>query len=313
MLSRIANNLFWMVRYLERALHTARYVNVHYFSTLDAPLLSRKEFVLDSISSMTGLAYEYEDKGEDLDDEELVYRITMDENNPVSIKTAIFCARENARGARDTISSELWESVNKFYHSVNAYNHTNLNHEQVLGYTDMVVDQCLIVQGYISHTLLHNDIWSLVQLGMSIEAAGQLTRILIAKAKDILRVENQNLGKPVETYQCITLLKSAEAFDMSRIFYKNVPNLTDTLEFLILNKDFPRSLIYNLEAVSTCLNKIKMIKGNEKGSPEFFAGKMNATFSYLTVEDIEEDILPFLEKTLDDVYKLGELIIRRLS
>ncbi|MFN6947181.1 MAG: alpha-E domain-containing protein, partial [Cytophagaceae bacterium] len=140
MLSRIANSLLWTGRYLERAQYTARYIHVHCFGALDAPILSRKEFVLDSITTMTGLSYEYPDKGKNINNNELIYRATLDEFNPVSIKASVFKARENARGARDILSSELWESINKFYHCVNAWNSKKMSEDDILGYTEMIVE-----------------------------------------------------------------------------------------------------------------------------------------------------------------------------
>jgi uncharacterized alpha-E superfamily protein len=177
----------------------------------------------------------------------------------------------------------------------------------------MVVEQSLIVQGYIAHTLLHDHTWYLLRLGKHIEAAAQITRILIAKSKDIIAANQTGLGKAVETYQIITLLKTTEAFDMSRIHYKDVPNFTDTLEFLILNKEFPRSIHYSLESVHRSLQNIQLPSEDFKKSPEFFVGKKNSSFSYMTVEDIENEVLPFLERTLKDIYYMGELIIHKLS
>lgn len=302
-----------MGRYLERAQHTARYVHAHYFSALDAPILSRKEIVMDSINKMTGLSYEYDDKGKNLTDAEIIYRIALDESNAVSIKTSIFNARENARGARDILSSELWESINRFYHNVNSYHKKEMTEEDILSFTEMVVDNCSIVNGYIDHSLLHNHTWSMIQLGIRIEAAGQLNRILIAKVDDIEKAKKQKLGKAIETYQCITLLKSAEAFDMSRVHYKAVPNLKDTLEFLILNKEFPRSIIYNLKEINKSLQKIKELKEDKKDSPEFFIGKLYSEFNFLTIEEVEGEITEFLEKTLDKVYLLGKMVEKRIS
>src|SRR5690606_24802536 len=155
---------------------------------------------------------------------------------PVSIKTCIFNARENARGARDILSSELWESINKFYHHVNLYSDKQMTEEDILSSTEMVVDNCAIVNGYIDHSLLHNHTWSMIQLVIRIEAARHLLRVLIAKVDDIHKAEYQKLGKAIDTYQCITLVKSSEGCDMSRIDFKSVPNVTDTLEFRLLNK-----------------------------------------------------------------------------
>ena len=236
MLSRIANSLFWMGRYLERAQHTARYMHVHYFSALDAPALSKNEFVLHSIGTMTGLTLAFQENEANVLDETPLFKVTLDGSNPVSILSAVFNARENARGARDILSSELWESINKFYHAVNTYSGNKISEDQILSFTEMVVENCAIVNGYIDNSLLHDDTWSLIQLGIHLEAAGQLTRILISKVTDIKKSSEAVSGAELETYQCITLLKSVEAFDMSKIHYKAVPNLKDTLEFLVLNK-----------------------------------------------------------------------------
>ncbi|MFL5727986.1 MAG: alpha-E domain-containing protein [Cytophagaceae bacterium] len=310
MLSRIANSLLWMGRYLERAQHTSRYINVHYFSSLDAPVLSRKEFVLHSICDMTSLEADF---SADFDDHDIIFKIMMDEHNPVSIKSCIVNARENARGARDVLSSELWESINKFYHSVNSFPTKNLSEEKILDFTQMVCSQTAIVNSYIENSLLHNDTWSLIRLGTHIEAAGQISRIIISKMTDIKKAGKEKLGKAVENFQSVTLLKSTEAYDMSRIHYKTMPSLTHTLEFLILNREFPRSIIYNLEEVDAGLRKIKIGAMEQKESPDFFSGKLISSFKFLTIEEIEPDILPFMEKTLTDIYYLGSLVEKKIA
>lgn len=312
MLSRIANSLLWMGRYLERAEHTARYLHTHYFSALDAPTLSRKDFILNSVSSMTGLKYEFPEENA-LKDSELIYMITLDESNPVSIMYSICKARENARGARDILSSELWESVNKFYHQVMEFQDMVLTEETILSFTEMVVDNCAIVNGYIHKSLIHDNTFYMIKLGMHIEAAGQISRILISKVEDIQNAEDLNLGKTIEDYQCVTLLKSVEAFDMSRQYYRAVPNLRDSLEFLLLNGDFPRSVSYNLAEVKKCLSKIKLDELEVNEGSEFFAGKLHANFAFLTIDEIQGDIKKFLEKTLNDIYKLGSLVINGMS
>lgn len=311
MLSRIANSLFWMGRYLERAEHTARYAKVHYYSSLDAPLSQKKEFVLESILNMTGLFDQYKRNRETLIDDEVVNLICIDESNPLSIKNALNNARENARGARDCISSELWESINKFYHMVNAFTKDDLLREGIYNFSDRVMENCSIVNSKIDNTLLHNEVWSLIHLGIHIERASQIARILIAKVYDIAKAENQKLGKAAENYQCIMLLKSAEAFDMSRTYYKSSPNLKDTIEFLILNGDFPRSICYNLSEISKCLHKISTSKLDERDSLEFYVGKIQSAYSYLTVEEIEDDVLIFLRDTLSKIYTIGEMLEKK--
>lgn len=305
MLSRIANSLFWMGRYLERAQHTARFVKVHYYSSLDAPLMLKKEFVLESILNMTGLSVEYKRAHTGLIDGEVSKFISIEETNPFSIKNCISNARENARGAKGLLSSELWEAINKFYHYINNFSEKDLEQEGIALFTENTVEYCSIVNGYIDNTLLHNDTWALIHLGMHIERAGQITRILSSKVKDLAKVEKQKLGIPIETYQCITLLKSAEAFDMSRIHYKCIPNFKNTMEFLILNKEFPRSICYNINEIKKSLARLGFAKSGDKDSLEFFVGKTASALNYLTIEEIEKSIGEFLKETLEQIYFIG--------
>lgn len=305
MLSRIANSLFWMGRYLERAQHTARYVKVHYYSSLDAPLMLKKEFVLESILTMTGLTGEYKKSQLEMTDIEVAKYIAINEKNHFSIKNCIGYARENARGAKGSLSSELWEAINKFYHYVNGFTDKDIEKNGLAAMAEKTVEYCAIVNGYIDNTLLHNDTWALIHLGMHIERAAQITRILGAKVNDLKEIEKQKLGKAVETYQCITLLKSAEAFDMNRFHYKAIPNFRNSMEFLILNKEFPRSICYNFNEINKSLSILGFAKKIETDSVEFFVGKTVAAFNYLTIDEIEDNLSEFLKSTLDTVYAIG--------
>jgi uncharacterized alpha-E superfamily protein len=311
MLSRIANSLYWMGRYLERAEHTARYTKVHYFSTLDAPLAQRKEFVLESILRMTGLLYEFKSKNDRLVDEEVVYTISLDESNLVSIKSSINSARENARGARGSISGELWESINKFYHYVNNYTKTDLKRTGIYNFSDKILENCAVVNGYIDNSLIHNEVWAFIHLGIRIERASQITRILISKLSDMEKEENSPLEKAAESYQCMTLLKSAEAFDMSRTYYQSSPNYKNTLEFLILNNDFPRAISYNITRIGKFLSKINPIKSNEKDSLEFTINKISSYYKYLTIEEIEKDVSGFLYNTLGNINNISDQVSKK--
>lgn len=306
MLSRIANSLFWMGRYLERADQSARYIKVHYYSALDAPLASKQEFIYESILTMLGLDEEYKKSSKNYQEDKINVLIALDEANPVSIKSSVIYARENARGARDSISSELWGAINKFYHFVNGFNEKDLKKEGIYYFADKIMENCSIVTGYIDNTLLHDETWSLIRLGIHLERASQTTRVMYSKVKDIKKIEKQKLGKSIESYHCVTMLKSVEAFDMSKIYYRAVPNMHDALEFLILNKDFPKSISYNLRHINSCVGKISTVKNIYPGTLEFEIGKLLAAYSYRTMEEIEEDTIGFLEETLSQIYEMGK-------
>lgn len=311
MLSRIANSLFWMGRYLERAEHTARYTKVHYFSSLDAPLALRKEYVLESILKMTGLLYEYKLKSPVLVDEEVLYTISLEDSNHVSIKSSVNMARENARGARDSLSGELWESINKFYHYVNKVNKSEFKRIGIYNFADKILENCAVVNGYIDNSLLHNEVWAFIHLGIHIERANQISRMLLAKIHDIEKEENKTLGKAAESFQCVTLLKSAEAFDMSRTYYQSVPKLRDTLEFLILNNEFPKAIKFNLTRLLKFLHKINHSRLEQKESLEFLVGKIISTYDYLLIEEIEKDVSGFLNETIANVNMISGMISKK--
>ena len=116
MLARVANNLFWMGRYIERSEHVARYLNVNYFSSLDAPneLSQSRQFVLRSLLFMA--SDPVTDPNIELDEGQVLFDIALNKEKPDSIINYLQYARENANSARDLISTELYESLNKFYH-----------------------------------------------------------------------------------------------------------------------------------------------------------------------------------------------------
>lgn len=305
MLSRIANSLFWMGRYIERAEHMARYTRVQYFSALDAPIAQKKEMVLESILNMSGLDEMYKKDHETLVDEEVLTFLTTDINHPFSIISNISFARECARGARDTLSSELWESINKYYHAVNDFSMKADIDEDIYDFSMLVMDHSSIVKGYIDNTLFRDLEWSVISLGIHLERAMQITRILISKLEDIERMDKTLLNTALENYQWSTLLKACESFDMCRRFYKTSPNRKTCIEFLLLNQVFPKSLAFNLSEVQSHLEILNLHNMDDKNTIEFYIGKLRAQFQYLQYEEIEVNAMDFMNETIGKLYTIG--------
>lgn len=308
MLSRIANSLFWMGRYIERAEHMARYTRVQYFSALDAPISQKKDMVLESILSMSGLDKVYKKDHEKLIDEDILQYVTVDMNNPFSIVSNINYARENTRGARDTLSTELWESVNKYYHAVNDFSMKASIDEDVYDFSMLILDHSAIVKGYIDNTLFRNLEWSSISLGIHLERAIQITRVMISKLEDIDRMDKSQLNTAMEIYQWSTMLKACESFDMCRRHYKTSPNRKICVEFLVLNQFFPKSLLFNLSEVQMHLQILGLHNSSDKNTIEFYVGKMVALFQYLQYEEIEFKTKEFMDETISKLYTIGERI-----
>lgn len=304
MLSRIANSLFWMGRYLERVEHLARFAKVQYHTSLDAPTSLNKERVFASMLEMMWLPANYCKRNE----KETLFHISIASTNNFSLLSQLNSARENARGARDTISSELWEAINTYYHKLQSLNQKTFEPEVFVEAIEVVISNSAIIKGLIENTLFHRDERSLICEGMHIERAIQINRILLAKLKDIKLIEKSNIEQAAELYQWGTLLKCAESFDMCHRYYRKVPNRRNSLEFLLFNHSFPKSVAYNLVQVKRHLKKITSVNNETVGSPAYILGKLVAQFQYTTIDDVEGDIENYIEAQLNEIYHIAAAI-----
>lgn len=306
MLSRIANNLFWMGRYLERIEHTARYTKVNYFSSMDAPISISKDLVLHSILKMNGSKL----PKKDFNEQNVLQNIAFEKNNPASIINSVTFARENARGARDIISTELWESINKYYHFVLNYNQEAYRTTRLYDFTQNSIEQLTIIKGQMDATLVHNEVWSIIKLGIYLERAAQILRAIRTKWDDIQTLKgNEKENISLLSHQLAALLRGLESFDMSRKHYRRAPNLSDSLEFLILNNKFPRSVTSCLRKVCEQITEISVSKTPSKNSAEFLANKKYAQLKHLSIEEILEDVPGFISKTEQEIYLIGVKLV----
>ncbi|MGB5243149.1 MAG: alpha-E domain-containing protein [Lutimonas sp.] len=298
MLSRVANNLYWMGRYIERAEHIARYSKEIYFSSLDAPILETydRNFVLDSMLYMTGI-FDFEYQKE----EEVLYKIGLDPENSNSILSNITFARENARGARNAISTGLWENLNRFYHLVNDYPVEKYLTTGFYEFSQMVLDQTSILRVKIYDSLLHDEEWAVILLGMYTERVLQVIRIINAKLHDIYKIEQSGIPVTELSFEWTTLLRCTESFDMNRKYYAKTPNSKQVLEFLIVNPNCPRSLAFSLNGIRKYIKKLIRNESSNPNSISFKIGKLNEKYNYLTYDDYKDDIYGLLNDTQEKI------------
>ncbi len=252
MLSRVANSIYWMSRYLERAENVARFINVNLNLMLDM----RAEFddQWAPLISITGdnefFAKHYDAPTRD----NVLHFLTFNRDNPNSILSCLRFARENARSVREVISSEMWEQVNNFYLMVrDAANvdSTNIINNQF--YTDVKMASHLF-DGITEATMSHGEPWHFLQVGELLERADKTSRILDVKYYMLLPGPRA-VGYAIDNIQWAALLKSASAFEMYRKHSKQI-DPTKVAEFLILNRDFPRSILSCLLRANYSLNCI---------------------------------------------------------
>ncbi|PSR53086.1 alpha-E domain-containing protein [Adhaeribacter arboris] len=308
MLSRIGNSLFWMGRYIERAEHVARYTKVHYVSSLDAPLALNKENTLESILDLMGQQADYYQKYGQLTDDDVLCFITIDDNNPSSIVSTVNLIRENARGTRDSISMEIWEAINRFYHSINKYDATRFQQKGIFSFSREVEENSSVIKGLIANTLIRDEVWMLISLGINLERAVQICKMILTTLYDVEKIDPAKRGGPAENYQWTMLLKSAQAFDMYKRYYKTNTWRRNILDFLLFNATFPKSLAYNLSYIQKNVQSIAFQEAKGKDSITFKVGKSAAQLQFMTIEEVEDDTIGFLNKALDKLYKLGRLL-----
>jgi uncharacterized alpha-E superfamily protein len=307
MLARVANCLYWMGRYVERTEHLARYLNVQYFSTLDAPMSQNKDFVLRSIMNMAGIKYDFD---EPIIEEDVLVKFALDPDNSTSIIAAVNAGRENARSIRSVISTELWESINKYYLFVNNYPVDDYKTHSLYDFCIQAIQHCAIIRANIDNTLIHDDVFSCITLGIHLERANQVARILSNKLYDIQFLTLGEDNHPIENYQYTITLKVLQAFDMSHRYYKAPPTRKSTCEFLISNKYFTRSIAYNMEQVKEILKSLSQKRIVVQDSLEFKIGKLANYYKYVEYHEISDNMQGFLHQAIDEIFKLHSLLER---
>jgi len=308
MLSRLANHLFWMGRYLERGEHLARYVKVQYFQVLDAPREMNKELALRSIIFMVGGIKQYFQKYDKLVDEVVLQFCCFDKKNEYSITNVTNLARDNARSARDMISQESWEAINRFHHNLSTYSVSEFVHDRHYDFCQYVIENVVIVKGLLQNTLLHDSVWSMINIGIHLERAIQINQIILAKLRDIQTTNPNDLARNLlKNYHLNNLLHCAGGFDISRKMYKRLPDRHNVIELLILHPEFPKSIAYNLNALHHHIKVIQEKPGSSQDSALFHTGKLASQLQYTTTGEILANQIDYLEDLRNKLYEIGDL------
>lgn len=310
MLARVANNLFWMGRYLERAEHISRFLNVNYFASLDAPneLSQSRQFVLKSILFMADDPVE--DMDAQLNEDEVLFDVGLNPDKHYSVLSCLKYARENAAASRDLISTELYEAINKIYHSVSNYPKSVFVTNGLYDLTTRITVETASLRAKIRETMLRDEVYAIIMMGVKIERAIQVIRIINSKYNDALLSKFSFEDSIKNSFEWVTLLKCVQSHDMMRRYYKTTPTSYSTLSFLILNASCPRSVMSSLNSID-CY--IKVLHGSDlpkKGTTAFLIAKMKAKYTFMEGEEIEEDMQEFIEEIILSLNEISESMVK---
>jgi len=294
MLSRVANSVYWMNRYIERAENVARFVEVNSYLTLDLPSGTDEQWA--PLVQTAGDLEPFRERYGEPTRGSVVYFLTLDEENPNSILSCLRAARRNARTVREIISSEMWEQVNVFAMLMEAAraNPEPINDPHTF-YTEIKKASHLF-KGITDGTMTHNEAWHFGRMGRLIERADKTSRILDVKYY-ILLPDLQDVGTPYDSVQWAALLKSASALEMYRKRHGLI-SPPRVAEFLTLDREFSRAVLFCL--VRT-LESLRKITGSGSGTftndAEKRLGRLCAELNYADIQDIiAEGLHEFLDR-----------------
>ncbi len=269
MLSRVAQNIYWMTRYVERAEDTARLINVNTNLLLDLPRTTTFGWL--PLIFIIGAENQFFEKDPHrlADESNVVKFLINDRDHPGSIISSLAAARENLRTTRDTVPQEAWEQINSLY--IYARDHLP-NRRGRYEFLRRVIHGAQQIGGLLAGVMSRTDAYDFVRLGHYLERADMTTRILDVRSANLLSPAGQSQTQtqtqtqtsvapqeeqdPFDSIQWMSVLKSLSAYQMYRQQVRVRVNGPDVLKFLLQDESFPRAVAFCLRQLDICLRKL---------------------------------------------------------
>jgi uncharacterized alpha-E superfamily protein len=313
MLSRVAENLFWMSRYLERAENVARLLDIGLFLELDAPSPAVEdgsapvEIALHILACREAFhsAHQAPDRGA------VLGFLTFDRTNPQSILSMIALARENARGTQESLGVDAWSEVNRLYLYLSSQRAQRRFHASPSAFYTTIKQSCILFDGLIQNTLARDEVYHFLQLGRYLERVNVMGRILHAKCQPHKPGTASN-DVAMELIRWTGLLRSCSAYGAYLRVERDRVEPVGVIRFLVLNPDFPRATRF---CVARCRNSLQEIAGGDDdeyaSEAERLLGRLDGELRYIDVGEIfERGLIPFLDSIQTTCRRVGEEIQR---
>lgn len=302
MLSRVADSLFWMSRYLERAENAARLVDVHLNFMLEASETSSQQRLRELQQSLSTEIME------DCTANECLRLLTFSDSNTASVIYNITQARQNARNVREEISSEMWTQINKLYlfmmdkHNPDEWDDTP--HDLLLE----VRERSHLFQGVTDATMMHNQGWHFIQLGRAIERSLNLLQLLRVQFVDMsLETHVTEHTRTDQYFELVTTLKSVTAFEAYCKVYNPNPQARRIVSFLLFDRQFPRSLRFSVEKIQHSLDVLHETtrRGHRTRLPRV-VGRLASTLNYDEISDVQalDDYLNNIQRQINAIHNM---------
>jgi uncharacterized alpha-E superfamily protein len=291
MLSRVAENLYWISRYIERAENVARLLDVGFHLELDASGLagdisghSPIESVLSILACREGFIKSLGDA--EIDREAVLRYLTFDRKNSHSILSMCGRARENARGTQETLSGEAWSQINKLYLYLGSPRAQRRFEASPSRFFDGIKRACILFDGLVDGTLPRTEVFHFLQLGRYLERVNQISRILNVKLHG-LRDDGPIAEPPMRIVHWSSLLRSCSAYEAYLREHHDRIDPEGVVRYLVLDPDFPRAMRF---CVARCVESLREIAGGDddeyRSEAERQLGRLDSELRYIDVTEI---------------------------
>ncbi len=303
MLSRVADSLYWMSRYMERVDGILRMLKINYASSQD----DLQEFSWKPALSIFTFLKEADANTMATDTRKVLQFMVTDKENPNSVFNIVTQARENARSVQDHITKEMWQCLNDFYHSIRQEKLvTQLQKEDPISILDNLIKQGLLYMGTTDVTMSRGEGYAFISIGKFLERAIQSSDILDIKFSGL----SNDVAKPTDTTYWKYLLLSIAGYELYLKTYRSGFEAKNVMEQILLNDHFPRSVIYSINHLHHYFERLK----NEKNIAgfnqiDFMIGKIRSKIRFSTPDSImQEGLHQFLTDTRQSLFEIGNTL-----
>lgn len=312
MLSRTADHLYWMARYIERAENTARMLNVNVETALLPQSAEEMEQGWRGSLGISELQEEFDRKYDHVTQRNVLDFMVRDADNPSSIFSCLKQARENARAVRGALTTEVWETHNATWLKLRELDEHALLTSDPGKFFEWVKYRCHLSRGVIVGTMLKDEAFHFIRLGTFIERADNTARLLDVKfhgAPNSAGAESASQeATQFDFYYWASILRSVSGFEVYRKVYRDVIIPARVAELLILHPAMPRSLVACMEEV---VENLRQVRNELSHDTERFAGKLHAELKFGDIDEIlERGLHEYLTHFLKQTFELGNRISR---
>ena len=283
MLARVAESIYWMSRYVERAENVARVIEVNLNLMLDLPAGSAQQW--QPLVATTGDATDFAKRYGAASQHGVLEFLMFDQENSNSIRSCLRAARDNARSVREIISSDMWEQLNEFYLRVNAAATDTVSRTDPQDLLRSVRRSGHLFTGVTDATMTHNESWNFCRLGRMLERADKTSRILDVKYFMLLP-SLRDVGTPYDDIHWSAVLKSVSGFEMYRKKYGRITP-SDVVDFLVMDSEFPRAVRFCIKSASESLQSVTGTPiGAFRYRSEQLMGQLRAELDFTSVDTV---------------------------